>query len=83
MGLFVFLRGKFHVYVRSLRGRQVTFGPNGAEKVHPIGELNDYEKGRLAEARFGATAPRGRPEAAELHSSGEHAVRSVASCHIS
>merc|ERR1719420_2680201 len=28
---------------------KVTFGPNGAEKVHPLGELNDYEKGRLAE----------------------------------
>merc|ERR1719395_441091 len=28
---------------------KVTFGPNGCEKVHPIGELNDYEKGRLAE----------------------------------
>jgi len=27
-----------------------TFGPNGVEKVHGIGELNDYEKGRLAEA---------------------------------
>merc|ERR1719181_1473835 len=28
---------------------KVTFGPNGAEKVHPVGELSDYEKTRLAE----------------------------------
>jgi len=27
---------------------KVTFGKNGAETVHPIGELSDYEKGRLA-----------------------------------
>merc|ERR1719409_2205963 len=29
---------------------KVTFGRNGVEKVHPIGQLNDYEKTRLAEA---------------------------------
>jgi len=29
---------------------KVTFGPRGVERVHPIGELNAYEKGRLAEA---------------------------------
>jgi len=28
---------------------KVTFGPNGVEKVHPLGEMNAYEKGRLAE----------------------------------
>merc|ERR1712046_71838 len=27
---------------------KVTFGKNGVETVHPIGELTDYEKGRLA-----------------------------------
>jgi len=27
---------------------KVTFGKNGVETVHPIGELNDYEKERLA-----------------------------------
>merc|ERR1711972_511055 len=30
---------------------KVTFGPNGVQDVLPIGELNDYEKGRLAEAK--------------------------------
>merc|ERR1719476_266943 len=30
---------------------KVTFGPNGVQEVLPIGELNDYEKGRLAEAK--------------------------------
>jgi malate dehydrogenase len=29
---------------------KVTFGPGGVEKVHPIGELNSYEQGRLAQA---------------------------------
>merc|ERR1711937_1072113 len=29
---------------------KVTFGKNGVETVHPIGELNTYERGRLAEA---------------------------------
>mmetsp|Transcript_28759 Transcript_28759/g.51357 ORF Transcript_28759/g.51357 Transcript_28759/m.51357 type:complete len:331 (+) Transcript_28759:74-1066(+) len=28
---------------------KVTFGKQGVETVHPIGDLNDYEKGRLAE----------------------------------
>jgi len=28
---------------------KVTFGKAGVETVHPIGDLNDYEKGRLAE----------------------------------
>jgi malate dehydrogenase len=27
---------------------KVTFGPKGVEKIHPIGELTEYEKGRLA-----------------------------------
>merc|ERR1711918_243739 len=27
---------------------KVTFGKNGVETVHPVGELSDYEKGRLA-----------------------------------
>eukprot|EP00933_Yihiella_yeosuensis_P004437 TRINITY_DN108801_c0_g1_i1.p1 TRINITY_DN108801_c0_g1~~TRINITY_DN108801_c0_g1_i1.p1 ORF type:complete len:363 (-),score=106.37 TRINITY_DN108801_c0_g1_i1:179-1267(-) len=30
---------------------KVTFGKTGVEKVHPIGQLNDYEKNRLAEAK--------------------------------
>merc|ERR1712217_868025 len=30
---------------------KVTFGPKGVQDVLPIGELNDYEKGRLAEAK--------------------------------
>merc|ERR1712070_573382 len=30
---------------------KVTFGKKGVEKVHPIGKLNEYEKGRLAEAK--------------------------------
>jgi len=30
---------------------KVTFGPGGVQDVLPIGELNDYEKGRLAEAK--------------------------------
>jgi len=29
---------------------KVTFGRNGVKKVHDIGKLNDYEKGRLQEA---------------------------------
>lgn len=29
---------------------KVTFGTNGVEAVHPIGQLNKYEEGRLAEA---------------------------------
>jgi len=29
---------------------KVTLGPSGVEKVHPLGELNEYETGRLAEA---------------------------------
>jgi len=29
---------------------KVTFGVNGVEKVHELGPMNDYEKGRLAEA---------------------------------
>jgi len=30
---------------------KVTFGKQGVEKVHPIGKLNQYEEGRLAEAK--------------------------------
>jgi len=30
---------------------KVTFGKKGVEKVHPIGKLNKYEEGRLAEAK--------------------------------
>jgi malate dehydrogenase len=30
---------------------KVTFGAGGVEAVLPVGELNDYEKGRLAEAK--------------------------------
>merc|ERR1712039_1132876 len=30
---------------------KVTFGPKGVQEVLTIGELNDYEKGRLAEAK--------------------------------
>jgi len=30
---------------------KVTFGPNGVQDVLPIGELNEYEKGRLTEAK--------------------------------
>eukprot|EP00933_Yihiella_yeosuensis_P036250 TRINITY_DN299_c0_g1_i10.p1 TRINITY_DN299_c0_g1~~TRINITY_DN299_c0_g1_i10.p1 ORF type:complete len:381 (-),score=126.02 TRINITY_DN299_c0_g1_i10:93-1169(-) len=30
---------------------KVTFGTNGVEKVHPIGQLNKYEQGRLEEAK--------------------------------
>jgi len=29
---------------------KVTFGTNGVKTVHPIGKLNEYEQGRLAEA---------------------------------
>merc|ERR1712137_952768 len=29
---------------------KVTFGPKGVQKVHPVGEINEYEKGRWAEA---------------------------------
>uniref|UniRef100_A0A7S2QH20 Malate dehydrogenase n=1 Tax=Zooxanthella nutricula TaxID=1333877 RepID=A0A7S2QH20_9DINO len=29
---------------------KVTFGPSGVEEVHPLGELTEYEKERLAEA---------------------------------
>jgi len=29
---------------------KVTFGTNGVKKVHPIGKLNEYERGRLDEA---------------------------------
>merc|ERR1712217_755897 len=29
---------------------KVTFGKNGIETVHPVGDLNEYEKGRLEEA---------------------------------
>merc|ERR1712151_770337 len=29
---------------------KVTFGKNGVEKVHPVGTLNEYEKGRLQQA---------------------------------
>merc|ERR1711972_813273 len=29
---------------------KVTFGKDGVEKVHPVGKLNDYEKGRLSQA---------------------------------
>merc|ERR1712080_781841 len=29
---------------------KVTFGKNGVERVHPVGKLNKYEEGRLAEA---------------------------------
>merc|ERR1712232_263955 len=30
---------------------KVTFGKNGVEKVHPIGDLNAYEQGRLEQAK--------------------------------
>merc|ERR1712217_745398 len=30
---------------------KVTFGPKGVEEALAVGELNDYEKGRLAEAK--------------------------------
>jgi len=30
---------------------KVKFGKNGVEEVFPLGKLNDYEKGRLAEAK--------------------------------
>merc|ERR1712039_184521 len=29
---------------------KVTFGSNGVETVHPVGDLNEYEKGRLEQA---------------------------------
>merc|ERR1712014_549422 len=29
---------------------KVTFGKNGVETVHPVGQLNEYEQGRLKQA---------------------------------
>jgi malate dehydrogenase len=29
---------------------KVTFGKNGVKKVHPVGKINEYEQGRMAEA---------------------------------
>merc|ERR1712028_142134 len=39
---------KSSITSRPFFASKVTFGKNGAETVHPIGELTDYEKGRLS-----------------------------------